>query len=330
MKGFIKSIVCTALSAAMLIAAVPFSGAFSAAEEEADSSVKLVINDNLIGGDQQPVIINNLTYLPLRIMFNSIQAKFTWDGENKSITATKGNNTLKMWVNKQEYLLNGKEKTMASVPVILDGSTYVPVRLVTESFGIGINWDAKTRTVKITDKSITQLSADIPVITSETTTVTETTTETTTLDPNMSSIPGVSKKVFNKMISEVNQSANSYSLGSLDKNERFKDFTKKKMFESWEKLATTDEETKFIRAIEGYYNSMITAYKAVESTYNQGDTVSACRSLARDYLTEIRKAISTFGNITSMQDITTKQSELSASYKDMSSDVRKLRSYEGK
>jgi hypothetical protein len=329
MKGFIKSIICTALSASMLIAAVPFSSAFTAAEE-ADSSVKLVINDNLIGGDQQPVIINNLTYLPLRIMFNSIQANFTWDGENKSITATKGNNTLKMWVNKQEYLLNDTEKTMASVPVILNGSTYVPVRLVTDSFGIGISWDGQTRTVKITDNSITQLPADIPVITSETTTVTESTTETTTLDPNMSSIPGVSKKLFNKMISEVNQSANSYSLGSLDKNERFKDFTKKKQFESWEKLATTDEETNFIRAIEGYYNSMISAYRAVESTYNQGDTVSACRSLARDYLTKIRKSISTFGNITSMQDISTKQSELSESYKDMSSDVSKLRSYEGK
>ncbi len=35
-------------------------------------------------------------------------------------------------------------------PFIVDGTTYLPVRAVADSLGLGVEWDAKTQTVKLT------------------------------------------------------------------------------------------------------------------------------------------------------------------------------------
>lgn len=316
----IKKLVCAALSAVMMCAAMPVVAGNMATD------VRFSVNDVEIGGDQKPVIINNVTYLPLRIMFNSVQAKFEWDAENKSITAKKGNTTLKMWVNKQEYRLNGKEKYMDNVPVILNGSTYVPVRLVAESFSLKIDWDAKERMVKVKDSSIKSFSADVPIITTTeaTTTTVETTTETTTIDPNMSIVPGVSKKLFSLVISDVSKANTSYTLGSLDKNERLNELGKNRVMKGWEKLAETKEEKDFVNTAKGYYNAIISAYKKMENTANYKG-YSDIRALAREYLDKIRMNIATFGNITSTKDINTKRDELSKSYRGIDDDIKYIK-----
>lgn len=47
--------------------------------------------------------------------------------------------------------LTPKDANGATVePFIVDGTTYLPVRAVADSLGLGVEWDAKTQTVKLT------------------------------------------------------------------------------------------------------------------------------------------------------------------------------------
>lgn len=55
--------------------------------------------------------------------------------------------------------LNGKELALQDVngkeikPVIIEGTTYLPVRAISNALGIGVNWDAETKTVILNNKS---------------------------------------------------------------------------------------------------------------------------------------------------------------------------------
>jgi hypothetical protein len=49
-------------------------------------------------------------------------------------------------------MLNGQRVTPPSPAIIIDGTTYVPLRFVSESMGIKVAWDGKTQTVIIGEK----------------------------------------------------------------------------------------------------------------------------------------------------------------------------------
>ncbi|MGC8758186.1 MAG: copper amine oxidase N-terminal domain-containing protein, partial [Caldisericaceae bacterium] len=55
--------------------------------------------------------------------------------------------TLVVGVN--QYILNGVQETMDSPAVIVNSRTFVPIRLVAETFGADVGWDAATKTVSI-------------------------------------------------------------------------------------------------------------------------------------------------------------------------------------
>lgn len=46
-------------------------------------------------------------------------------------------------------LLNGQLVKPTSPPIVIDGTTYVPLRFISESMGINVSWDGKTQTVII-------------------------------------------------------------------------------------------------------------------------------------------------------------------------------------
>jgi len=52
-------------------------------------------------------------------------------------------------------VLNGQKVTPPSPAIIIDGTTYVPLRFVSESMGIKVGWDGKTQTVYIGESGTT-------------------------------------------------------------------------------------------------------------------------------------------------------------------------------
>ena len=110
--------------------------------------------------DSPATIVNGRTLVPLRAIFEALGASLQWDPATQSITATRGDQTLKLVVGSNTALNNNSPVQLDTPPQIINGFTMVPLRFVGESLGEQVGWDASTRQVSISTgtTSITPIS----------------------------------------------------------------------------------------------------------------------------------------------------------------------------
>lgn len=118
---------------------------FKFTEEGADT-VKVVLNigsyNYSVNGvykttDTKPVIMNNRTFVPFRLLAETLGGcEVKYDQTTKTVTATDGTTNIVMTVGSKEYTVNGVKKTMDVAPFAnSDYRTMVPLRVLAESFG---------------------------------------------------------------------------------------------------------------------------------------------------------------------------------------------------
>lgn len=120
--------------------------AVSAAE-----TVNVVINGKPLNTDAPAQIIDGRTMVPMRAVFEALDASIAWDNDTKTVTADKGGTEIKMTIGAAEFYKNGESIALDTPAQIIDGRTLVPVRAVSESLGCTVNWDAAAKTVDITN-----------------------------------------------------------------------------------------------------------------------------------------------------------------------------------
>ena len=120
----------------------------SAAEKS--KVIKLQIGSRIVNVDNEaviydaaPVIRNDRTLVPIRIVTETLGGKVDWNGVTKEVTLNIDGKEIKMTVGKtlEKY---------GVAPVIIDGRTFVPVRFVADELGATVAWDDATKTVTIT------------------------------------------------------------------------------------------------------------------------------------------------------------------------------------
>ncbi len=94
-------------------------------------------------GMGKPFIIQGRTFVPYRIMCESLGAEVDWDSDARKVTAVGNGNTVELAIGKKVYKVNNVSKTMDVEPFILrtEGRTYVPARYVTEGLSYEIDYD---------------------------------------------------------------------------------------------------------------------------------------------------------------------------------------------
>lgn len=103
--------------------------------------------------DVAPVIVNNRTLVPLRFIAEGLGSKVDWNPTNQSITVTLNNSIITLWVNQKLANVNGKFVNLDVAPSIHKGRTMVPIRFISENFGMNVNYDSKTKQISVTTKS---------------------------------------------------------------------------------------------------------------------------------------------------------------------------------
>ncbi|MBQ2840249.1 MAG: cell wall hydrolase [Oscillospiraceae bacterium] len=106
-------------------------------------------------------LIDSVTYVPLRSFSEGLSSvDVDWDGENRaaevtgenlSLTARIGDSFIKC---NDRFLYSGKQN------IIIDGSTFVPIRALAKTFGATVVWDNATRTAHVTSGAEAFKSAD--------------------------------------------------------------------------------------------------------------------------------------------------------------------------
>ena len=102
----------------------------------------VTVDENMITNDAAPLLRNDRTMVPIRIITETLGGKVDWNGMVKEVTLTIDGKEIKMTIGRTLEKYN-------VAPVIIDGRTYVPVRFVADELGAVVSWDDATKTVTI-------------------------------------------------------------------------------------------------------------------------------------------------------------------------------------
>jgi len=116
------------------------------------SKVAVEIDNEMINFDQEPVIYNNRTMVPMRKIFEELGAQVSWDAKTKTAFGKKGDRTVKVTVGQKHININSKIVNLDTAPFILSGRTLVPARAIAEGLGCDVDWNSKYNLVLITSK----------------------------------------------------------------------------------------------------------------------------------------------------------------------------------
>lgn len=123
------------------------------------------------GRSVEPFILDGTTYLPVRGVANALSLDVAWDGTTNTVTLTSGGSsvtpveaakathgTVSTSITYRDIaiILDGVSLSPADAagnfvePFLLDGTTYLPVRAISEALNLTVTWDDATSTVILT------------------------------------------------------------------------------------------------------------------------------------------------------------------------------------
>lgn len=102
----------------------------------------VLINNKTLSNDVAPVIVDNRTMVPIRVITEALGGRADWNEATQTVTLTIDGNVLPMTIGQT---LAGFD----AAPVIINDRTYVPIRYVAEKMGAKVEWIANTQQIII-------------------------------------------------------------------------------------------------------------------------------------------------------------------------------------
>lgn len=113
---------------------------------------KVFVDDKRLESDVYPKIENDRTLVPMRAVFESLNAEVFWDEQSYTVTAKKGDTTISLAIGSNTLYKNGEEIYVDVPAKIENDRTLVPLRVVSESLNCRVDWDGENRIVNIVTK----------------------------------------------------------------------------------------------------------------------------------------------------------------------------------
>ena len=144
-----KRFICASLAAFMLFGSTVF----------ADTTANVYINDQLVSySDQTPIIIDSRTYVPIRDVFEAAGFDVDWDAETKAVTLSNDYHNISLYTQTNSMLsmdtnFKLRYKKLENPIQIVNSRTLLPLREILESANYSLDWDAETKSAKVTDNN---------------------------------------------------------------------------------------------------------------------------------------------------------------------------------
>lgn len=114
-----------------------------------DDSISVIIDGKKLIFDQEPIIYNSRTLVPLRAIFEELDANITWYDSTKTVIATRDNLEISLQINNPIMKINNTEYLLDVPAQLINGKTLVPIRAISEAFDSIVNWNPDTKTIEI-------------------------------------------------------------------------------------------------------------------------------------------------------------------------------------
>jgi len=135
--------------------------------QAAEPQISVILNDNaVIFEDVQPMIINDRTMIPLRGVFEDMGFSVVWDSPTATAAISNDSTTILVRENVDFITVNNEQVFGDVSPFIHNGWFMLPLRLVAESTGATVDWNAETNSVVISidDTAVEILTATIEFV----------------------------------------------------------------------------------------------------------------------------------------------------------------------
>ena len=131
------------LSILTVVVSIPFTAA------AATTPIQVVLNGHPLALDAQPITVNGNTLIPYRALTSKIGASFSQGSTSKRLQVTRGKTTVVLNIGSNLATVNGKTVSIGSKVIERNGHTFVPLRFLSEAFGLWVNFNASSKTVNI-------------------------------------------------------------------------------------------------------------------------------------------------------------------------------------
>lgn len=141
------------------------------------SGIQLVVNGTDTHLTPVPLLVEGRTLVPLRPLFEYLDATVTWQDGTGIVTATRGDRYIRFTVGERFACLdvNCEKGALMDVPSqLINYRTYIPIRFISTALGAKVDWDANTPAVLV-DTTVSPVDFPVRIINLPTTIKSETT-----------------------------------------------------------------------------------------------------------------------------------------------------------
>ncbi|MEF2968484.1 copper amine oxidase N-terminal domain-containing protein [Paenibacillus sp. M1] len=111
--------------------------------------MKLFVNGEEQTLETDPVVQNGSSLIPFRTIAEALQAEVVWNQKSHTITVMKDDITIVLQIGGKKAYVNGVEKSLDAPAQIIQNTTLVPARFVSESLGAEVVWEPEFQTVVV-------------------------------------------------------------------------------------------------------------------------------------------------------------------------------------
>ncbi|MCX6083415.1 MAG: stalk domain-containing protein [Caldiserica bacterium] len=99
--------------------------------------------------DAPPMIVNGVTFVPLRFIGEALGADVTWNDALRVVFLARGPSRVQLSIGSKLAIIDGRITQLLEAPRIQNGRTMVPLRFISEAFGADVTWDQATKAVTV-------------------------------------------------------------------------------------------------------------------------------------------------------------------------------------
>ncbi|MDQ0086744.1 hypothetical protein J2T12_000138 [Paenibacillus anaericanus] len=96
-----------------------------------------------------PITRQGTTLLPIAPIISRLGGETSWNSAEKKVTITLNSNTIELWIDQKNAIVNGESKQLAVASTAIKGRTMIPLRFVTENLGATVSWDQASQMVLV-------------------------------------------------------------------------------------------------------------------------------------------------------------------------------------
>ncbi|CAH1195977.1 hypothetical protein PAECIP111893_00788 [Paenibacillus plantiphilus] len=116
----------------------------------ASATPKLYLNGEQLLTKAEPKLVGQSTFVPIRTVTEGLGFDVSW--QSPHVTIFNGETSMRLTIGSKKAIVNGAEVSLDAPAINSADTTLVPLRFVSEQFGLEVSWDKLTKSVYLNQK----------------------------------------------------------------------------------------------------------------------------------------------------------------------------------